>query len=391
MTKENISSGFRAIGIYPLNPAAVNSYLAPSDIFAAPDDAAAAVDMQVDEDLPEPASTDHISVRTENGQNQEEEHHDAHEDGSDEGFETNVLGEEARLEMECEFEEVPDSSASHYFVAPNPADTGEGALEIATIDNAKGEPDSITRFLTLPTIAARASSKRKDPLLDFTKSKILTSDEYLAAVQRLNDVKELAAREKERLRTEKESTRQRKAAEKEARAAAIAQARARRTEEREEAARLKALYAAEAAAARAAKAAEKARSTSTRRGGRATEISQGREFSGQGEETTEIPIAAQEAGPADFSFNAGGIQNPYFSYASPSPGMQHPYFLPFNQFGNRVISMSPNPQPQTILQPPSLQHAPHIFLAQGWAPTEGRRGEGRRGDGGREERAGRSR
>ena len=108
LTKENISSGFRATGIYPLNRAAVNSYLAPSDIFVAPDDAAAAVDMQVNEDLPEPAGTDHISVRTENGQNQEEEHHDAHEDGSDEGFETNVLGEEARLEMECEFEEVPD-------------------------------------------------------------------------------------------------------------------------------------------------------------------------------------------------------------------------------------------------------------------------------------------
>ena len=61
--------------------------------------------------------------------------------------------------------------------------------------------------------------------------------------------------------------------------------------------------------------------------------------------------------------------------------MQHPYFIPFNQFGNRVISMLPNPQPQTILQPPSLQHAPHIFLTQGWAPTEGGGGEGRRGDG----------
>ena len=207
LTKENISSGFRATGIYPLNPAAVNSYLAPSDIFAASDDATAADDMPVDEELPEPAVNDHISVRTQNGQNQEGEHHDAHEDGSDEGLETNVLGDEARLEMVAEFDEVPDSSAFHYFVAPDPTDRGEGALEIATIDNTEGEPNSITRFLTLPTIAARVSSKRKDPLLDFTKSKILTSDEYTSAVQRLNDAKELAAREKERLRTEKESTR----------------------------------------------------------------------------------------------------------------------------------------------------------------------------------------
>ena len=110
--------------------------------------------------------------------------------------------------MESKFDEVPDSSASHFFVAPDPADNGEGAFEIATIDNAEGEPESITRFLTLPTIAARASSKRKDPLLDFTKSKILTLDKYTAAVERLNDAKELVAREKERLRTEKEVSRQ---------------------------------------------------------------------------------------------------------------------------------------------------------------------------------------
>jgi len=132
---------------------------------------------------------------------------------------------------------------------------------------------------------------------------------------------------------------------------------------------------------RAQRAAEKARSTVTRLGGRATEISQGRPDDGQGGETT---IAGQEApGPSDFSFNAAAIHNPYFSYASPSPGMQaHPYFLPFDQFGNPVISMSPNPQPQSIRQPLSvnLQHASHIFLPQGM-----------RSDGGREEPAGRSR
>ena len=324
---------------------------------------------------------DPISVHTPNGQNEEDEHHNTQEDGSDEGLGTSVLGEEARLEMEGEFEEVPDSSASHYFVAPDPADRGEGDLEIGTVDNDDGEPHSITRFLTLPTIAARASSKRRDPLLDFTTSKILTSDEYTAAVQRLNEAKELALREKERVRTEKESTRQRKAAEKEARAAALAEARGRRREEREEAARLKALRAAETAAAHAQRAAEKARSTVTRLGGRATEISQGRPDDGQGGETT---IAGQEAPcPSDFSFNPTAIHNPYFSYASPSPGMQaHPYFLPFDQFGNPVISMSPNPQPQTIRQPLSvnLQHASHIFLPQGM-----------RSDGGREEPPGRSR
>ena len=241
--------------------------------------------------------------------------------------------------MQNEFDEVPDSNASHFFVAADPADISEEALEIMSIDNVEGEPQSITRFLTLPTTTARASSRRRDPLLDFTKSIILTSDEYTAAVQRLNDAKELAAREKERLRTEKEESRLRKGAEKEARAVEIAEARARRAEEKVEAARLKALRAAETAAARAAKAAEKTRITSIWRGGRATEITQGRQVDGQGEETTQIPVAAQVPGPQDFSFNAGGLQNPYFSYSSASTGMQHPYFLPFDKFGNRVLSM----------------------------------------------------
>jgi hypothetical protein len=93
----------------------------------------------------------------------------------------------------------------------------------------------------------------------------------------------------------------------------------------------------------------------------------------------------------DFSFDAGGIANPYFSYTPASPGMQHLYIAPFNQLENRVQSMSPNPQPQPILQPPSLQHTLHIFFLQGWPPTEGGGGEGRIREGGREVRAGRSR
>jgi hypothetical protein len=314
-------------------------------------------------------------------------------------MESTSLADEARSrQMEGEFDEVPDSSASHFFVAPDPSDCAEERGEIAGVDIAEGEPESITRFLTLPTITARASSRRKDPLLDFTKSKILTSDEYAAAVQRLNDAKEFAAREKERMRTEKEALRQRKAAEKEARSVAIAEARARRVEEKEEAARLKALRTAEAAAARAAKASEKARRAftnvrQTRREGRATETEQGHQITVEGAGSPRVSSEAQEPGHQDFTFNAGGIPNPYFSYTPPSPGlhppppgMQHPYFLPFNQFGNHVLSMSPNPT--EILQPLAT---PHIYLSQGWAQTEGRGGEARRGAEGREDRAGRSR
>ena len=140
-------------------------------------------------------------------------------------MESTLLGDMARSrEMDGKFDEVPDSSASHFFVAPDPSDCAEEGGEFDGVDIAEGEPELITRFLTLPTITARASSRRRDPLLDFTKSKILTLEEYAAAVERLNDAKEVAAREKERMRTEKEALRQRKVVEKEVRSVAIAEA-----------------------------------------------------------------------------------------------------------------------------------------------------------------------
>ena len=89
---------------------------------------------------------------------------------------------------------------------------------MARLELDEGEPESITRFLTLPTITARANPRRRDPILDFTQSKILTSDEYAAAVERQKEPKESVAQEKERLREEKEAAKRRKALEKEARA-----------------------------------------------------------------------------------------------------------------------------------------------------------------------------
>lgn len=41
--------------------------------------------------------------------------------------------------------------------------------------------DSIRRFLTLPTVTARVTQKFRDPIMDFTKSIMLTSDEYVNA------------------------------------------------------------------------------------------------------------------------------------------------------------------------------------------------------------------
>jgi hypothetical protein len=59
--------------------------------------------------------------------------------------------------MEIELAKIPNS-ASHFFVAPKLGAYGEGGAQIASIDNAEGENESITRFSTLPMITTRACS-----------------------------------------------------------------------------------------------------------------------------------------------------------------------------------------------------------------------------------------
>jgi hypothetical protein len=61
--------------------------------------------------------------------------------------------------------------------------------EVASLDPTVSAPESITQFLILPTITARANPQRRltDPVVDFTKSIMLTSDGYLNAVQQLQE------------------------------------------------------------------------------------------------------------------------------------------------------------------------------------------------------------
>jgi hypothetical protein len=42
------------------------------------------------------------------------------------------------------------------------------------------EPQSLMKLLTLPTITTRIDSKEKDPIVNFAKSVILTSDQYIS-------------------------------------------------------------------------------------------------------------------------------------------------------------------------------------------------------------------
>jgi hypothetical protein len=101
------------------------------------------------------------------------------------------------------------------------------------MDSDAGEENpSITKFLTLPTTSARVSNKKQDPIVEFTKSIMLTSDAYIQVAEELKTRSEEAAKEKEKRRIEREDTKRRKVEEKEERTLAWKQKAAHRAVEK---------------------------------------------------------------------------------------------------------------------------------------------------------------
>ena len=178
-------------------------------------------------------------------------------------------------ELEADLGRAPSIETQHYFID---VDNENPYLrdEAAGLDPAIMEPQSLTRFLTLPTVTARINPKKRDPIVNFAKSVILTSNQYIEAAHQMRTRREEAATTKERNKEERVESRKRKAAEKEEATARRAiereesrrlkeqkahervEAQARKAAEKEEALRVRAVKAAELAATRAAKAVEKA-------------------------------------------------------------------------------------------------------------------------------------
>ena len=98
--------------------------------------------------------------------------------------------------IEADFAEVPLSTAEHFFVDVDPANPCEDE-ELVGLEAGSENVPSITKFLTLPTVAARASARMRDPIMDFSKSIMLTSEEHMATATHLKEAKENAARQKE--------------------------------------------------------------------------------------------------------------------------------------------------------------------------------------------------
>ena len=65
-------------------------------------------------------------------------------------------------------------------------------------------PESITKFLTLPPAMPRAMSRYRDSIMDFTKSVMLTSDEYVTTALEVRQTRLALVAEKEQNRQNRE-------------------------------------------------------------------------------------------------------------------------------------------------------------------------------------------
>lgn len=300
LTESNIRGGFRGAGIYPLNFHAVDSYLVPSETYGSEGQATnTSATNSAEGGLHREGAADAPSSNAGGGEGDNTEAYDGaglnnseHEDSDGEG--QTALPEHPQLrDLAGDFDRQPDEQTEHFFVHVDPSEEAAVAEEVAGLDPDVSQPESITQFLQLPTFAPRANSRRRDPIVDFAKSIILTSHAYEEAAVGVITAREAAAQQKEQQKQDREEARKRKAQEREEsntrkaaekeeslrlkqqRAQEKATAMAQKAAEREAAAAAKAARAYEVAMARAEKAAERGRRRTPRCGPGATQTVEG--------------------------------------------------------------------------------------------------------------------
>jgi hypothetical protein len=81
------------------------------------------------------------------------------------------------VEIEADLAKAPSSLIEHYLV--NVDTHPDVDNKAASLDPEVSQSESITRFLTLPTITTRENPRERDPLVNFVKSIILIYDRYV--------------------------------------------------------------------------------------------------------------------------------------------------------------------------------------------------------------------
>ena len=148
LTPQNIKKGFSTTGILPFNRDAMNVHLGPSAAYKDSSNLPGASE-RVDQQGHEQEDDDQ-------GQEQQQHGHEFDQTGiSQSGGTEEQLPDFEGVDIATEVDEVPAPTVQHFFVDADTSDPAN-AEEVVGLDPTVSNPDSITRFLTLPTITARA-------------------------------------------------------------------------------------------------------------------------------------------------------------------------------------------------------------------------------------------
>ena len=226
LTTQNITAGFRTTGIFSLNKEAVDAYMGPAQQFGSGH-------RNIDEGGGSGGtggSNAAAQVRTRSGDGPESERTlqpgDCESDTSSSGTSDRVL-QELRGDM------VPTSQPMpvHHFVvgtagaksAPD-TDSDHSTASLTQQTAALGEdpvapplPPPIASLLALPGVAVAPSCKvrnSQEPLVDYSRSLLLTSDDYIAAMEEKSRRREEARVQAEIHREQAQQRRQEKEEEK---------------------------------------------------------------------------------------------------------------------------------------------------------------------------------
>lgn len=156
LSAKNIRSGFQGTGIWPFNAEAVHAQCQPAEAYA----------------RGQLATTDVAATDTQNGTSTDPD--------DEEGNDGVPVAEHAAVDLQ---QEIPDPSVEHYFVDADPTNLQQPP-DVRGVDPQAGPVESVTCFLSLPTLAPRVSSRVALEPLDFTRSLMLTFDDYINVVSR---------------------------------------------------------------------------------------------------------------------------------------------------------------------------------------------------------------
>lgn len=100
-------------------------------------------------------------------------------------------------EIAAELKDEPSADVNHFLVHGN-EDDPLAPREIGGVDTTVDDVESMTRLLTLSSLVPLLSCRHQDPALDFSKLLMLTSNEYVAAVEYKSKAKIDPAEERQR-------------------------------------------------------------------------------------------------------------------------------------------------------------------------------------------------